>query len=145
MTIQSAIAAVILICMVGDAAGCFPATFAMVPDIKGRVIDQSGQPVPTATVHIANTRNVGGYRVDTTVSCDASGKFYRKERARWGMYIVPMDLFATQLEAIARDESRQSARREFYGPVTMRPFGLIGSRAVVDLGDLTLNQPATVP
>jgi hypothetical protein len=124
----------VLVALAG-VAGCCPANFTLVPQIRGRVVDAAGQPVPDARVHVAKPHEAEGFELDTTLTCDVDGRFYRKEHTRWGVFIVPMDLFATHIEAVADHNGRQSDVQRYRGPAQVRLFGG-GSPQVVEFGDL---------
>jgi hypothetical protein len=126
-------------------AGCAPAAFTIVPEIRGRVVDVNGEPVSGASVHITKKADSPGREQDITLSTDSSGKFFRKEASMWGLYIVPMDVFGTQFQIQARDATRRGKVTEFgrtWGHV--RILGL-GKTDVADLGDLVITPPIYAP
>jgi hypothetical protein len=126
-------------------SGCFPATFSRVPEIRGRVVDASGSPMPNATVHLSKVEGYGGYNLNESVTSDSAGRFRRKERAEWGLYIVPMDPFGSRFEAIAVADGQQSETREIVYPWMKVRFMGLGSPAVNDVGDLVIDRPTTQP
>jgi hypothetical protein len=126
-------------------AGCFPATFSRVPEIRGRVSDVGGSPVPDARVHLSKVEGYGGEDVNETLTCDAAGRFRRAEQARWGLYIVGMDPFGSRFRAVAAADGRQSEAREIAYPWMKVRFMGLGSAAVADVGELVIDRPAMLP
>lgn len=126
-------------------SGCFPATFSRVPEIRGRVVDASGSPMPNATVYLSEVDGYGGYNLKESLTSDSAGMFRRKEQAEWGLYIVPMDPFGSRFQAVAVTDGWQSETREIVYPWMKVRFMGLGSPAVEDVGDLVIGRPTTRP
>lgn len=123
-------------------SGCVPATFTAVPEIKGRVVDASGDPVPGAAVKV---RAVLEPDIGFSLTCDQAGRFYRAEEAHGGLYILPMDNFGRRYRAVAVVDGQSSEPKVFGTPWShVRVFGL-GATQRADLGDLRLVSAATRP
>jgi hypothetical protein len=123
-------------------SACVPATFTVVPEIKGRVLDSAGEPVPGAHVDV---RALPEGARKFSLTCDESGRFYRGEEAQWGLYIFPMDNFGRQYEAVSVVNGQSSNTKKFGTTWSHIRFLGLGTVQTADLGDLRLTSAAKPP
>lgn len=125
-------------------SGCIPATFTLVPEISGRVIDESGLPISGASIHLCKVNGFGG-SLDEKLTSDDAGRFFREEQAKWGLFIVPMDPFGSFFQAVATAEGQQSEIYEIKYPWSKVRFMGIGSKDSMDIGDLQIKKASRQP
>jgi hypothetical protein len=116
--------------------GCFPMRFTVRPGANGTVVDsQTHAPVAGAEVFFSRSSytfyhfppqppEIGPAVSNATppfVFTDASGRFTIPPRKKWGVYIVPMDVFVAPATLVVR--------RDGYAPELL----LVNSRSTVDL------------
>ncbi len=115
--------------------GCFPMHFIMRPGISGTVVDDATPRPVVDTIVTLRMRTVRG-EITTSASApaatDAKGAFAIAPARRWGIYIVPMDVFplngTAQFNAIGYATTSRAVRSD--------PMG----RAVLPLWEIRLRQ-----
>jgi hypothetical protein len=123
--------------------GCVPATVTDVPALTGRVIDLAGRPVAGATVVVTKVKGHGGPFKPVRFPAGPGGEIASKERARWGLWLVPGDPETATLSVKAVSESgAESPGRDVTFRRRVRLWGFTGSPARADVGDLRLPQAA---
>lgn len=117
--------------------GCVPATFTVVPEVRGRVVSPAGDPLAGAKVRIAPADPESDIRA-AAVTADDLGRFRRAEQTRWGMVLlVPVDAIAPKFVATASHANRESAPSTFGGGLTHpHHFGFTNKSESFDIGDL---------
>jgi hypothetical protein len=79
--------------------GCFPYHYTLRPGVTGVVLDaRTGSPVANATVAV-RSRDFHGQIGEVTLATGADGKFHLAPEQRWGIYVVPMDVFGPWVDA----------------------------------------------
>jgi hypothetical protein len=79
--------------------GCIPYHYTLQPGVTGVVIDdRNSAPVPNAVVAVTS-RDSSRQTGKLLLATDADGKFHVVPKRRWGIYIVPMDIFGPWTEA----------------------------------------------
>lgn len=123
-------------------AGCVPATCTVVPEVRGRVLTQAGQPVADARVKISSEAPSSDQpAVEATT--DAHGQFHRNEQTRWTIVpLIPLDAIAREFTATASYAGSESEHKRFGGGGIVNPhhFGLTNKSPTFDLGDLILQE-----
>jgi hypothetical protein len=120
-------------------SGCLPATWTVVPEVKGRVVTATGEPAAGAKIRIVPADDSSEGR-SVEVTADGRGQFRRAEETQWTMVLLlPLDAIAPEFVATASHAGRQSAPEKFGGGV-MNPhhFGLTNKSESFDLGDLVV-------
>ena len=121
--------------------GCLPATWTVVPEVRGRVVTATGQPAPGAKVVISPAETSSKTRA-LQVRADARGEFRQREKTRWTIVpFLPLDAYAEEFIATASHAGLESAPVQFGGGFKHpHHFGLTNKSESFDLGDLVLVQ-----
>jgi len=79
--------------------GCIPYHYTIRPGVSGVVLDdRSATPIPGATVVVKN-RQLSQKAELLTLTTSPDGSFYLAPKRKWGIYIVPADVFGPWTEA----------------------------------------------
>ena len=109
-------------------SGCFPYHYTTCPGVAGKVVNaDTHQPVAGAGVCFGRTNATELARTA------ADGSFSIPARRRWGIWIIPQDVFALQWTVCIRHEGYETNCTEF-------PFSAAATGRAVDrqLGDIAL-------
>jgi hypothetical protein len=108
-----------------------------VPEIRGIVVDETGQPVSGAEVHVQPVDDPEQPIVGKVVS-DSLGRFTLREQATWGVWIPIGDPLQSLVSVQAISGNRASdVQRVGGGVAQVRVFGL-GRVDSFDLGSLVI-------
>jgi hypothetical protein len=125
-------------------AGCFPFHYTTRPGVQGIVVDQSTQSPITNNVSVSlasfygywdetNKVHVCETNIITTANTDLAGTFKIRPAKKWGIYIVPMDVFSRPYELIISRTNYELKKIEFsHNPMAT------GKGATVQLGNIQL-------
>ncbi len=69
----------------------------------------------------------------TSLNCDAAGAFALVPQKKWGIYIIPMDIFPGMFEITIQCTNHELVRTNFlFDPMSQR------KKAIMNLGQITL-------
>jgi hypothetical protein len=116
------------ICLVSS--GCFPYYYTTRPGLKGTLISaDNGEPVVGAVISFAmpGATHVG----DTTVN----GCFSVRPQKRWGIWIIPQDVFSRRYNLLIRHDAFKTYEAEIFSNPSQ-----LGTRATKKLGIIPMER-----
>ena len=125
--------------------GCFPYRYTVRPGVKGLVVDgQTKLPVVNATVTLASIVGTGNWTNDVVIwqtntvavtNGNQCGTFCIPPKRKWGIYIVPMDVFLSSYEVTIQKTDYTTLKISFlHDPMAA------GKNATTNLGNIELNR-----
>jgi hypothetical protein len=79
--------------------GCFPYHYTLRPGLSGVILDETtSTPIANASV-IVTTREISHQIGEIDVAAASDGTFRLSPKQRWGIYIIPMDVFGPWTDA----------------------------------------------
>jgi hypothetical protein len=125
-------------------AGCLPATWTIMPAVRGRVVTATGAPAAGATVRIVEAGAPSEIASAVEVNAGADGRFVRAEETRWTIVpLLPLDAIAPRFIATASRAGVESDPKEFGGGITNpHHLGITNRSGPFDLGDLVITERA---
>ena len=121
-------------------AGCIPATATLVPEIRDRVVNGTGEPIAGAKVRVTSA-DLSNDEPAFAVTTDRRGRFHRAEQTRRFMaplvpaHAISPGFVATASHGGARSSPKHFGRNEL---LMMHAFGVTNKSRSYDLGDLVV-------
>jgi hypothetical protein len=74
-------------------AGCFPYQYTIRPGVSGSVVDDlEATPIPNASI-VVHTHYDAKHTGETRITPNPDGTFFLAPAKKWGIYVMPMDVF----------------------------------------------------